>query len=244
MPHQPVPDGSGPERRVPDRLFAVRHGESTANARFAAAGDRAEVVLPGRDADIPLSGRGVRQAAALGRWLAALEPGERPDLVVCSPYARARQTWDVAAREAAAYGCPSPAARVDERLHDRRMGVLELHNPVAIRVRAPEEARRRERLGEWAWRPPGGETLADVVARVRAVLDDLVADTTAGRATRIMVVAHDATVVALREVISGRRAIDPVPNASVTRWIADGTGLRLVEFAGTAHLTDGGSGTR
>jgi phosphohistidine phosphatase len=43
------------------------------------------------DADRPLSGRGRRDAAEAGRWLAA-HVG-RPDLVLCSTAVRTRQTW-------------------------------------------------------------------------------------------------------------------------------------------------------
>jgi phosphohistidine phosphatase len=65
---------------MPHRLLLVRH---------AKAGD-APV-----DADRPLTGRGERQAAALGSWLA--ESRLVPDVVVVSPARRAAQTWERAA---------------------------------------------------------------------------------------------------------------------------------------------------
>ncbi len=43
------------------------------------------------DHERPLNARGRREAPKLGKHLAAL--GLRPDLVVCSDAARARQTW-------------------------------------------------------------------------------------------------------------------------------------------------------
>jgi phosphohistidine phosphatase len=49
------------------------------------------------DRDRPLAARGVAEAPALGRWLA--ERQIAPDRVVVSPARRARQTWDLAARE-------------------------------------------------------------------------------------------------------------------------------------------------
>ena len=70
-------DGTpGAAARLPAALLAVRHGESTANAEFAAAeaAGATEVSIHYRDADVPLSERGRRQAAALGRWLGGL-PG-------------------------------------------------------------------------------------------------------------------------------------------------------------------------
>ena len=44
----------------------------------------------GQDADRPLRKRGHRQAEALGRFFAAEQP--RPQLVLASPYQRARET--------------------------------------------------------------------------------------------------------------------------------------------------------
>jgi phosphohistidine phosphatase len=43
------------------------------------------------DLDRPLTERGHADAAAAGAWLAA--KGHRPDLVICSPARRTRQTW-------------------------------------------------------------------------------------------------------------------------------------------------------
>lgn len=219
-------------------LWAVRHGQSTANVAFAEAERTGSADLPvaGRDSDVPLSALGRAQARALAGWLAGHAPGTGPDLVICSPYARARQTWEAMAG-------PGPAADVpvlvDERLRDREMGVFELHPPAALAARAPQEAARRTLLGEWSYRPPGGEALADVALRVR----DLTAEldrAAAGR--RVLVVAHDAVVVALRHVLSGIGAPvphdpPPVPNASVTHWRGDGRRLRLVDWGRTAHLT-------
>jgi broad specificity phosphatase PhoE len=229
-------------------LWAVRHGQSTANVAFAAAersGSTAPV--PGRDRDVPLSGPGAVQGAALGDWLAGRTPGAGPDLVVCSPYLRARQTWEAMADRAAGLGTPRMDVLVDERLRDREMGVFELHPAAALRARAPEEAARRELLGEWNYRPPGGEAFTDVAVRVGQFVSDL------GRAApgrRVLVVAHDGVVVALRHVLAGIGAVaperlPPVPNASVSSWDGDGHRLRLTSWGDTAHLapTDTTGGT-
>ncbi|WP_223770159.1 histidine phosphatase family protein [Streptomyces huiliensis] len=224
---------------LPAELIAVRHGQSTANVLF----DRAHAtgtpaVLPaGADLRVPLTPLGREQAAGLGRWLAATVP----DAVVVSPYLRARQTWEAMADAAGRLGCRAslPAPVLDERLRDRDMGVFEGHDANAIRARDPGEVLRRERAGEWAYRPPGGESLSDVAARVRALLHDPDA---VPPARRVLLVAHDAVVVALRHVLGGETPDRPwpVPNASVSRWVADddgggggGGGLRRVEFGVT-----------
>ncbi|MGI5337810.1 histidine phosphatase family protein [Streptomyces sp. CA-181903] len=218
------------EPALPAELIAVRHGQSTANVLFdrARATGTPAVLPPGADPLVPLTPLGREQAAGLGRWLA----GAAPDAVVVSPYVRARQTWEAMAETAGRLGCrpPLPPPILDERLCDRRMGVFEGHDANAIRDRDPGEVLRRERAGEWTYRPPGGESLPDVADRVRALLRDPAA-VPPGR--RVLLVAHDAVVVALRHVLGGETPdqLWPVPNASVSRWVADGGGgLRRVEF--------------
>ncbi|WP_060884381.1 histidine phosphatase family protein, partial [Streptomyces caniscabiei] len=176
----------------------VRHGQSTANVAYEEAERTGSTVpLPGRGADVPLSDLGRAQAGALGGWLAGSAGPAGPDLVVCSPYVRARQTWEVMAGHP---GVVPPPLLVDERLRDREMGIFEMHPPAALRARAPEEAARRARVGEWFYRPPGGEALADVVLRVRDFVGEL--DRVApGR--RVLLIAHDAIAVAVRLVCAG-----------------------------------------
>ncbi|WP_051840480.1 histidine phosphatase family protein [Streptomyces sp. NRRL F-5126] len=239
------PAGGGSKGTL-GRLTAVRHGESTANVVFgrAVAAQDTELIVGGSDAQVPLSPRGLREAEALGRRLADGGPEGRPGLVVCSPYLRARQTWDAMAAVARESGHTLPACTVDERLRDREMGVLELLPPPALRARAPQEAARRKRLGEWFYRPPGGESLADVTLRVRDFLTEL---RSGGAEGHVLLVAHDSVVVAVRHVLAGIGdpvpADVPVPNASVSWWEDLGPGgaaARLVEFASVSHLTGTG----
>lgn len=222
------------------QLTVVRHGQSTANVLFARAAETgdARASLDCADARVPLSALGARQAGAVGRRLAGLAVAGRPDVVVCSPYRRALQTWDEMVRTARESGYAPPPAWVDERLRDRERGVLELLSPAAVRARTPEEAARAERAGAWWYRPPGGESLADVTLRVRDFLTEL-RDAAAGR--RVMLVAHDAVVMAVRHVLAGLGSpvpdSPPVANASISRWDGDGRSLRLAEFGSTAHLS-------
>lgn len=223
-------------------LWAVRHGRSTANDLYA--DPAVDEPLPGVDAGVELSELGVRQAAALGRWFAGLESAERPNLVVCSPYRRTRQTWEAMRRAAKAVDPAVGEVRTlsDERLRDREMGVFELFPPAVLRARAPEEGLRRERVGNWAYRPPGGESLADVVLRVRSLLVDL-ERVAVGR--RVLIVTHDAVVTAVRYIAEGLGApapkgLDPVPNASVSQWRNEGGVLALARWGSVGHL-EGGS---
>jgi probable phosphoglycerate mutase len=199
-------------------IGAVRHGESTANvaARQAAADGLDLIEVAEREADVPLSDLGRAQAEGLRRRFAAATH-ERPDLVVVSPFLRARQTADVALH---GLGVPS---RTDERLRDRDLGVLDLHTAQGIRAQFPEEATRRRHHGKFYYRPPGGESWTDVALRVRAVLREIEQDAP-GR--RVLIVAHDVVVAVVRYVLEEldehelmkRAAAEPVLNASLSSW--------------------------
>lgn len=137
-----------------------------------------------RDADVDLSGLGVQQAKAVGAWLKALPADEQPDLLWTSPFRRARQT---AAEALAVAGLDLPT-HVDERLRDRDMGITDMLTGDGIQKKYPEETERRAWLGKFYYRPPGGESWADVVLRVRSVLHDI-ALLAEGRT--VLVTAHD-----------------------------------------------------
>ena len=66
-------------RRWPEHLWVVRHGQSAGNvARDAADAAGLSVIdIAERDVDVPLSALGEEQAAALGRWFAAMPPTRR-----------------------------------------------------------------------------------------------------------------------------------------------------------------------
>jgi probable phosphoglycerate mutase len=137
-------------------LWLVRHGESVGNvAASQAQAAKADVIDVGlRDADVPLTPTGHAQATALGTWLGGLGPGSAPQAVWSSPYLRAVQTAETAMRAADA----AVEIRVDERLRDRELGVLDLLTTSGVQNRLPAEAARRAWLGKFYYRPPGGES--------------------------------------------------------------------------------------
>ncbi|MEV6601167.1 histidine phosphatase family protein [Actinoplanes sp. NPDC051346] len=211
-------------------LVLIRHGQSASNVAFpeADAAGLLESGLSGRDADVPLTGLGTEQARSVGRWLGALPAGRVPQVVVTSPYVRARETWRLAA---AVSGLELPAPSTDDRLVDRLLGDLEMLTRAAIAQRFPDEPGRLAAVGEYRYRPPNGEAFEDVATRLGSFLDDL-RRAHAGR--RVMVVAHDSVVLMMRSVIEGLdwEAVaavadaGPVRNASITRF--DGSSGRLV----------------
>jgi broad specificity phosphatase PhoE len=222
-------------------LILVRHGQSLSNVAFPAADSRGllEAEISGRDADVPLTEFGEKQATAVGAWLGALPADQVPQVVITSPYLRARETWRIAA-EASGLSLPEPST--DDRLVDRLLGELEMLTRAAIARRFPGEAARRAEAGEYRYTPPGGEAFADVQARLASFLTDLNRDH-AGE--RVIVVAHDAVVLMMRavieqlswdQVVAVERAEGSVRNASISRFAARDGRLELVSYNRVDHL--------
>lgn len=80
-------------QRWPNRLWIVRHGKNAGNVARDAA-EHPVIDIPMRDADVPLSALGERQA--LGRWFGRQPPEEQPTVILAFPYKRARQTAAIA----------------------------------------------------------------------------------------------------------------------------------------------------
>jgi broad specificity phosphatase PhoE len=150
-------------------LVLVRHGETEANA----AG-----LLLGR-AESPLTAHGRRQAAALGPLVAGA------GRLVSSPLGRARDT-------AGALGLELPV-EVDERWVEVDYGEYDGQALGAV----PAEVWRHWR-SDPGFRPPGGETLLEMGARVRDACDELFAEAGSGaRAERdVVVVSHVSPIKA------------------------------------------------
>ncbi|WP_245161077.1 histidine phosphatase family protein [Blastococcus sp. CT_GayMR16] len=224
----------------PSVLWLVRHGESMgnvadANAQKAGAG---RLDLDIRDPDVPLSDNGRSQAEALGRWLAKLPEEERPTAALSSPFARALTTAQLATAGL------DVRVRTDERLRERDFGAFDGMTGAGIREQYPDEAGRRDLLGKFYYRPPGGESWADVALRIRSLLatEGLRHD-----CERLIVVAHQAVIMVFRYVLEELTeqellAVDKeeqVANASLTRYELDGTGeLKLAAFNEVEHLDD------
>jgi 2,3-bisphosphoglycerate-dependent phosphoglycerate mutase len=222
-------------------LWVVRHGESTGNV----ARDRAErsgattIDIDVRDADVPLSETGRRQAADLHRWLDQLPADRRPDAVLSSPYRRTVETAEIAA--AGIEAIEAGRISTDERLRDRELGILDLLTTRGVAELHPDEAARKRRLGRLYHRPPGGESWSDVALRVRSVLADI-DRRYPGR--RLMVFTHEAVVLILRYIVEDLSepqlvelaASTMLPNTSVSVFERDASGLRATSFGRTPHL--------
>ena len=113
----------------------------------------------------------------------------------------------------------------------------------------PAEAARRKRLGKFYYRPPGGESWADVALRLRSLLGDLRLDHAGGR---VLLFGHEAVVFLLRYLLEGHTESElmeiardgTIGNGSVTTWRRhdDGSpGMSIVDFNRVDHLKRAGT---
>ncbi|HEV7732357.1 MAG TPA: histidine phosphatase family protein [Candidatus Binatia bacterium] len=156
------------------RLILIRHAESE--------GNRAQCFTP--HPEIPLTDVGRAQALDAAAVLAARFA---PTRIVSSPYLRARQTADILG------GHLGLAVEVHDDLRERSYGEL-AGSPYST----PRPGYDKSRY--WTWRPPGGETLDEVVQRAGAALDGLVAT---APDDEIVVVSHGAVMMALERHVRG-----------------------------------------
>ena len=186
-------------QRWPARLWLVRHGQSQGNvARDAAQEAREHVIdLDWRDVDVPLSDLGHSQAEAAGRWFASLPEAERPEILLSSPYVRARQTAEAICTAGGLAGGSKPTI-LDERLREREFGIFDGLTSHGIRDRYPNEAAHRAKMGKFYHRPPGGESWADVILRLRSALNSLIIQ---HEGRRVLIVCHQVVVLCMRYIL-------------------------------------------
>lgn len=212
----------------------VRHAESLGNVADRAAREqgRGRLDLDFRDADVELSETGLRQVEGLASHLTSLDDEQRPDVVLSSPYQRAA---DTARRTLSRAGLDLPVV-LDERLRERDLGAFDRMTGIGIRAAFPEEAERRQYVGKFYYRPPGGESWCDVALRVRSLLTDMRLDYDGAR---VWVFSHQAVIMSFRLALEGldeRQLLDlerrtPVANCSLTTFRRqDGGKLALVSY--------------
>ena len=170
------------------KIYLVRHGETTLNARGCYYGRT----------DVCLSGRGRRQAEELRNFF-----GQVPlDAVVTSPLKRAAETADIilsgrgTVAEGAGRESTTEAIKIyrDERLCEQDFGIFEGLTYRELTKRYPEQldAWNRDYFG---YRIPEGESFLDVRRRVELFFGDLKERAaTAGWESALLLVAHKGTL--------------------------------------------------
>jgi broad specificity phosphatase PhoE len=180
----------------PLTLLLVRHGQSEWNA----AG-----LLQGQTADVPLTGLGHAQAAGAAAELAELRPGA----LLSSDLLRAVQTAEHCARATGLPLATTPALR------EQGYGELE-----------GRPSRELWDVVDWTdphWSAAGGESLAELHARVQAFVKELAAEPPA---EVIALVTHGDTIRAAQAVVAGLG-----PDALPVVTPHNGTVTRLELFA-------------
>lgn len=191
-------------------VYLARHGETVWNA---------EGRYQGR-LDSPLTDRGRAQA----RSTAETMRGRGVQRLLCSPLGRARATASVAER---ALGL---TAEIDADLAESDIGRWEGLTRDEVEAAYPGELARREQ-DRLDYRPPGGESLVDMLVRARAVACRLDRRTT-------LIVAHSAINRVLVAALIGwedRMADIYQPHHVIYRIDRDGGSAEVT------HLVDGGS---
>jgi probable phosphoglycerate mutase len=149
------------------KLYFVRHGETDWNAERRLQGRR----------DIPLNALGRRQAARSGELLANLLAisGATPQqfAFTASPLSRARETMEIMRAE---LGVPPQDYTIDARLAELSFGKWEGLTYREVRALDRSVLATRER-DKWNFQPPGGESYAQLLVRVREWHDGLTGDT-------------------------------------------------------------------
>jgi Fructose-2,6-bisphosphatase len=206
------------------RLLLVRHASTarTEQRRYS-----------GRD-DVPLSPEGEAQAKATAERIAAMVArfdGGAPPVVVTSPLMRCRRTAQVIADRIDA------SVLLEEALTECDFGAWEGLTFAEVRQVWPEE------LDAWLASPqvapPGGESFAEVAARVGPAIARLTREY-AGRV--VVVVTHVTPIkLVLRDALQAsdgllhRLYLDPTGISVVDYWRDGGVAVRTVND--TAHLT-------
>lgn len=202
-------------------VYLVRHGETVWNAARRIQGQ----------SDSPLTEKGEQQAHQVGERVKSLGITH----IIASDLGRTRRTAEIIAD---ACGC---TVTLDERLRELNMGCLE-QRPLDGLTEEEENWRKTLVDGTTAGRIPGGESMAEMAARMHEALNALL-ELPAG--SRPLIVSHGMALGVLVSTILGLPAHAErrlrLRNCSISRvdhqqsaWLAAGW---VVETAGdVSHL--------
>ena len=183
------------EIQNPKSVWLIRNGESTANVarRKAEIEDSKTIDFIGREMDNPLSEIGIEQSITLGRWF-KFQP-EKPTVIFTSPYLRTVESARLIAGNAKLNGVEILR---DERIREREFGIFDRLTWRGSVEKYPDECAKRQEIGKFYYRPPGGESWCDVALRVRNFWRDLClhhAD------EPVLIVTHEVVIRVFRYVV-------------------------------------------
>ncbi len=214
-------------RRLPKRLYIIRHAKSLPNKLLAEAeaSGAEEFHLPMPDHLAPIIDEGERELAALAAWILTLPEAERPTKVVSSTHFRTTQT---------SVGVAGPLSiHYDERFIERKWGAIAGLTHRGFALRFPEEAAKRARQGDFRYRPGnGGESLRDLKKRIKPALKEHLA---VHHDENLVLVTHSQVILVLRQLLEKltekeTQELDEsrkIPNCSVCVYLRKGRRLEL-----------------
>lgn len=217
--------------KLPKRLYVVRHARSLANEALEQAehsgADTFELPMPEHLA--PIVEIGETQVRHLAKWMGSLPDEHKPTRVVSSTHVRTRQT----AAGLVEHGGLDVEVSFDERLIEKKWGVIGGLTRGGYHRLFPEEAERRKRLGEFRYRPAkGGESLRDVGKRLKPAMKHHLeqhAD------ENLVIVTHSQVILVMRKLLENLTEAEAahldeskkIPNCSVCVYVRKGNKLVL-----------------
>jgi probable phosphoglycerate mutase len=197
------------------KLILVRHGESVGNR------DRIFAINP---AELPLTELGYRQAAEAAVQIRLMFA---PELIIASPFVRARETARVIAE---ALQLP---LSIEPALYERDVGSLKGQSYDSL-----DSAVGLDHAAPWAWRPDGGESYEDVKARTGPIIDRLARAHPGGD---VVIVSHGGVMQTLWAHVTGQWRNAPVsPNCGMVVIEHSSRGYAAPQIIGEASVAGAG----
>lgn len=211
------------KQTYPKELVFIRHGESELNVRRAiteANNDNKIIKIAHgiRDADVCLTERGIEQAKQTGQVVA--KNLEKFDVAYSSPFARTQQTIE---HICSSLGYDVPV-RFDDRIREKEFGIISLYTTHGIKQKFPDEYERQKLLGNYYYRPLGGESYPDTGLRLHSFLHSLYRHESG---KRVLVVTHARVITMIRKMLEKLSEAellkieqhDDVANCGVTNYV-------------------------
>jgi len=163
------------------KFIMVRHGQSEGNRerRFTVS------------SEVPLTELGRAQARDTARRIGRLF---NPEIIISSPFLRARQTAEIIADEL------QLPVEIVHGLHERDLGCLKGHSYDDLRALVLKDPSYDPAHG-WAWKPAGGESYEEVRERVMAAAEGLLKRFPSNE---IVIVSHGGVMLSIWAHIVGQ----------------------------------------
>lgn len=238
---------------MPNNLFLVRHGQSEGNLarkKFQESGDESfltDEFLGLHESQYALTDLGVSQAKKAGKWLLE-NKYDVFDRMLVSNNVRAMQT-------AAYLNLANANWMIDFNLRERDGGLFNVMTPSKRDLKYSDQ-QKFYNTQPFLYRPPQGESIADVCQRIKIVLDTLARECDG---KDVIIVCHGHVMRAFR-IILERMSLNKtneyllteeewgkVPNCSVIHYTRvnpnDGKSTILEHFGWTRIIRPAGGGT-